>query len=137
MENKLELGNCFQKEIYEYLKEYHPYLFLNIEEAEKIIIDRATKAEHIYSNEIKEGKNHIDAMNDANLVLHEDLEFSPTTYLQSLYEEHTGKILDENKTIKIYIQTKHIFDKYGKDIEGNDKEPVLINELIQHFNEFA
>lgn len=137
MENKLELGNCFQKKIYEYLKEYHPYLFLPPEDAVSIIIDRAKKAEHIYSSEIKKGKNHIDAMEEANLALHQDLGFSPTAYLQALYEEHTGKTLDENKTIKIYLQTKQIFDKYGKDIEGSDKEPKLINELIHYFNEFA
>ena len=71
----------------------------------------------------------IEAMEYANKILHADLEFSPISYLQKVYENKTGKILSDEQAVSIYKNTKPIFDKYGKDIEGSDEECLLIEEL--------
>lgn len=126
--NKLNAADNFQREIYAYIKDCHPHL-LEDEETSQLIIDKANQAQETYSNAIAAGKPHHMAMEDANIVLYADLEFSPISYLQELYEGNKGEVLDNERAIDIYRQTKPIFDKYGKDIEGSENEFMLINEL--------
>jgi len=130
----MESTNLFQQKLYIFLREYHPYLFIN-DEVKDIIINRAKRAENKYIDEIKKGKNDIEAMEAATYELYQDLEFSPISYLENLYEELTGEILDKTKAIDLYMQTKEIFAEYGKDVEGSENEAEFKKELTYYINE--
>lgn len=121
--------DIFRGRIYQYLKDYFPHLFENLQDVEDMVSSRTLKAQTAYSKCINQGENHIEAMEYANKILHADLEFSPISYLQKVYENKTGKILSDEQAVSIYKNTKPIFDKYGKDIEGSDEECLLIEEL--------
>ena len=135
METKsLNSADIFQNRIFRYLKDYFPHLFENEEEVKQMIIDRAENAKQAYSKAIRNGQNHIEAMEEANEILHADLEFSPIEYIQELFEEKKNKFLSIEQVIPIYQKTKPIFDKYGKDIEGTEGEENLIEELMPYIN---
>jgi hypothetical protein len=127
---KLNPLSYYQARIYNYIKDYHPYLLDNRKEAEEIIITRARDASEAFQKAVMEGKNGSEAAEIANEVLHADLEFSPISYLQELYEEKIGQPLDDRKACEIYRETKEIFDRYGRDIEGSDEENDMISELV-------
>ena len=131
-EKKLDMANIYQHQIFRYLKDYFPHLFDNREEVTEMIIDRADKANEAYLQASREGKNHIEASEIANQVLHADLEFSPISYLRELWEEKKGDELSNEQAIAIYRKTKPVFEKYGRDIEGAEDEWLLVDELIPY-----
>lgn len=128
--NKLREFDSFQRQIFNYIKDYHPHLMENKEELEEIIIRRANNAEEAYIKSIKNGDPHYEAQSEANAILHEGLEFSPIEYIKILYEENHKKEITNATAIEIYNKTKDIFFKYGQDFEGTELEENLIEELI-------
>ncbi|MDR1368818.1 MAG: DUF1896 domain-containing protein [Dysgonamonadaceae bacterium] len=127
---KFNTLNVLQQQLFHYIKDYHPYLLENRDEAEEIIVTRAEMAQDAFSDAIMAGRNGLEASEIANEVLHAGLEFSPISYLQELYETRTGKYLHDEPACAVYRKTKEIFDRYGGDVEGSDKEDDLINELV-------
>ena len=127
----LNILNSFQRQIFNYIKDYHPYILEDRKIAVEMIIKRADKAQEAYSNSIKEGRLHYWAMKEANEALHAGLEFSPISYLKEFYEEATDITINDKEAIEMYKKTTHIFNEYGNDIEGSDKEEELREELIE------
>ena len=132
MENSgLNSLNSFQRQIFNYIKDYHPHLMVDEKELENLVVIKAKHAQETYSNSIREGNPHYIAMEEANEALHAGLEFSPISYLKDYCEEATDIIINDTEAVKMYKKTTHIFNEYGNDIEGSDKEDELREELVE------
>lgn len=127
--SKLNIGDAYQKQIYDYIRDYHPQLFLDEDEMVQIVIDRANSAQEAFTKETLRGGNYLEAKYEANQALHAGLVFSPCSYIKEFYEELHNDIIENEQAVEIWLETKDIFPKYGEDFEGTDAEDNLREEL--------
>ena len=127
---KLNPANSYQREIFDYIRDYHPQLFLDMESLEKLIILKAVNAKKAYEDALNRGENDVEARYVANQVLHAFLEFSPCSYIKEFYEELHNEEIDDGQAVSIWQKTEDIFENYGMDVEGSDAEERLRDELL-------
>lgn len=130
--NGLSILNAYQRRIFEYIRDYHPHLMKNKNLLKRMIISRANAADEVYRREVSNGTPSYIASYDANEVLHAGLEFSAISYLKELYEDKKDEIIENKKAIAIYKKTKSIFDIYGAEIEGDEREMEMIERLMPY-----
>jgi len=132
-------SNELQQRLYRYIMDYHPYMEEdNKQEMIAFIVQRAQSAKSAYKNASDEGKDGIQCLGAANEVLYAGLEFSPITYLIEVCVDTKGYEMDKKEACEIYRnpEVRAIFDKYPRDIEGDDKESLLVEELIPFLNKY-
>ena len=123
----------FQQRLWEYIDDYHPYKIKDDKEGTvDFVVSRSILAYKSYfDSSYLQGLNGIECMEIANNTLFTDLHFSPITYLIEICIDLHGYEMDKDEACDIYSNQKvrDIFEKYGQDIEGDDKEYLLIEEL--------
>ena len=128
--NKLSVLDKYQKRIFDYIRDYHPQIFIDKEELKRTVISRANSAQEAYTKAILRGENDVEARYEANQVLHAFLEFSPCAYIKEFYEELHHEEIDDEQAVLIWQKTEDIFENYGMDVEGSDAEDRLRDELL-------
>jgi len=128
---KLETLNGFQQKIYIYIRDYHPYMLDDEEEAKAVIVMRAQNAEKAYQDADIRGESPFECEAAAWQALYAGLEFSPVTYLIETCLDLTGYEMNNDEACEIYRNqaVKDIFLRYGTEIEGDAREEFLIQEL--------
>lgn len=134
--NKLSVLDKYQKRIFDYIRDYHPQIFIDKEELKRTVISRANSAQEAYTKAIQRGANDVEARYEANQVLHTFLEFSPCAFIKGFYEELYDDIIDNEQALEIYQKTEDIFEKYSDDVEGTDEEDNLREELKPFMTKF-
>lgn len=134
--SQLNLTNSYQREIFDYIRDYHPQLFLDMKSLEELIILKAVNAKKAYEDALNRGENDVEARYIANQVLHAFLEFSPCAFIKGFYEELYDDIIDNEQALEIYKKTEDIFEKYSDDVEGTDEEDNLREELRPFMTKF-
>ncbi|MDR0699074.1 MAG: DUF1896 domain-containing protein [Tannerella sp.] len=136
----IELDNldCYQQSIFRYLKDYHPYVFEDEEEANEIIVMRANNATNAYITAAYDGESPYECERVAMQTLYAGLEFSPITYLIEACQNATGYEMDNDEACEIYRDptVKEIFSRYGTEIEGDPREDQLVAELAPYFHKY-
>jgi PAS domain-containing protein len=132
---KLDPLNGYQQQIYRYIKNYHPYILENREDAEDVIVMRAENASKAYKDASDSGASPYDCEQAAMQALHAGLEFSPITYLIEACMNSTGFEIGNDEACYIYRNPAvlEIFERYGTEIEGDPREEWLIAELEPYF----
>jgi hypothetical protein len=135
---KLDPLDGYQQRIYRYIKDYHPYILDNREEAEDLIIMRAENASNAYKEASDSGANPYDCEQAAMQTLHAGLEFSPVTYLIEACMNGTGYEMATDEACEIYRNpvVREIFERYGTEIEGDPREEWLVLELKPYFSKY-
>jgi len=110
--NKVNISDQFQQQVFNYIKDHHPELLGNKEKLMEIIVEKANRAQISYSEAIREGATHFEAMEDANKMLHAGLEFSPIEYIQETFSQK-GTEISEADAIKVYQKEKKFIDQQG------------------------
>ncbi len=114
-----------------YLKESHPEKVDNHE----FIHERSELATESYAQAIASGYNHIEAMEQANIVLHQGLHFSEyNTLFEILSEEFTDTVAEEQlteKALQLLPLCAGTFAKYdlGDDFADMPEYEMLYSEL--------
>lgn len=134
--SQLNLTNSYQRRIYDYIRDYHPQIFIDKKELEETVISSASSAQSAYDSAIKRGENPVEAGYVANQVLHCFLEFSPCAFIKGFYEELYDDIIDNEQALEIYQKTEDIFEKYSDDVEGTEEEDNLREELKPFMTKF-
>lgn len=116
MDKKLNLLDSFQRNLFSYLNNYQPQM-LKDDEVREFIVQRANSAHSAYLQRSLRGEPHYLAMEEANTVLHEGLEFSPVSFIQESYEEKKKEALDVEKALDIYYKAKGLFAQCCGDFE--------------------
>ena len=130
----------YQLRLHSYLQQYHPYMFTKEQKQSTIdfIILRAAEAAKAYKNAWDNEGTPIECDWEANEVLHAGFEFSPITYLTEICRNATGYEMTTEESCEIYgnPQVKEILDRYGTDIEGDDREHLCVAELAPFFQQY-
>ncbi|MDH6357587.1 DUF1896 family protein [Parabacteroides sp. PF5-9] len=133
MDNKLNLLDSFQRNLFSYLNNYQPQM-LKDDDVEEFIVQRANSAHSAYLQSSLRGEPHYLAMEEANTVLHGGLEFSPVSFIQETYEEKKKEVLDVDKALDIYDKAKGIFSQCSGDFEDIEEEIKLKERLVSFFD---
>jgi hypothetical protein len=130
----------YQLRLHGFLKQYHPYLFTEEQKQSTIdfIVLRASEAAKAYKSAWNKGGTPIECDWEANETLHAGFEFSPITYLTEICQNATGYEMTAAEACEIYgnPQIKEILDRYGTDIEGDDREHLCVEELASFFKKY-
>ncbi|MDH6343752.1 hypothetical protein M2480_002917 [Parabacteroides sp. PFB2-12] len=132
MENELNLLDFFQKRLFSYLNDYQPQM-LKDDDVREFIVKRANLAHSAYLQSSSRGEPHYLAMEEANVVLYEGLEFSPVSFIQETYEEEKRGILDTDKALDIYYKAKGLFAQCSGNFEEVEDEVKLKERLVCFF----
>jgi hypothetical protein len=102
------------------------------------IVMRADNADKAYVQASDDGKNGLECEDAGYDALFAGLEFSPFFYLIETCVDLYGYEMTKEEALEIYRyqEVKDIFDKYGNDIEGDDKEYQLIEELTPYLKRY-
>lgn len=115
-----------------FLREYHPHL---AEDAD-FIAQRADSAAEVYSEAIRNGRNHIEAEEAASEELYRNLRFSPfTTLVNILWDEFSGEVAEEEARSvaqRLYPLCGNILEKYSlsDDFDTTPQFGLLYTELV-------
>jgi len=129
---KIDCYNVFQQLLLRYIHDYHPYMEEDKEEMTNFIVERASLAAKAHTNAFYAGKNSLEREEEAWKTLYTDLEFSPITYLIEVGMDNYCYEMDKEEAVEIYRNpaVRTIFAKYPKNIEGDPKEYLLVEELM-------
>ncbi|MDR2126824.1 MAG: DUF1896 domain-containing protein [Prevotellaceae bacterium] len=135
---ELDSLDCYQQSVFRYLKDYHPYVFDDKEEADEIIVMRANNAVNAYKTAACDGESPYECERIAMQTLYAGLEFSPITYLIEACQNATGYEMSSDEACEIYRDpsVKEIFSRYGTEIEGDPREYRLVAELEPCFHKY-
>lgn len=133
MENELNLLDFFQKRLFSYLNDYQPQM-LKDDDIKEFVVKRTNSAHSAYLQSSSRGEPHCLAMEDANEVLYEGLEFSPVSFIQETYEEKKKEILSADKALDIYYKAKSLFAQCSGGFEYVEDEVKLKERLVGFFD---
>jgi hypothetical protein len=128
---QLTPSNGLEQLLLRYILDYHPYMDDDRKEMIDFIVMRAEAAEKAHREAFLAGESGYQSEITANQVLYAGLHFSPVTYLIEIGDELHGYEMTKSEASEIYRipEVKALFDKYGQEIEGDPREPYLIEEL--------
>jgi|GEM_PF-5365544 len=133
---QLTPSNAFEQLLFRYIRDYHPYMEDNQQEMIDFIVMRAEAAEKAHNEAFMNGESGYQSEVTANGVLYAGLHFSPITYLIEIGEDLHGYEMTKPEACEVYRipEVKALFEKYGQEIEGDPREPYLIEELKPFLN---
>ncbi|MDR1552601.1 MAG: DUF1896 domain-containing protein [Prevotellaceae bacterium] len=110
--NKVPDISYYRLSLTDFLKESHPELLID----NAFITARSELAAEIYSQAVRNGSNQIEAGEQANAVLFEDLHFSiHNTLTNILWNEFSDLIPEEDAkpwAILLFPECEHVFAEY-------------------------
>ena len=133
MDNKLNFLDSFQRNLFSYLNNYQPQM-LKDEDVGEFIVKRANSAHDAYLQSSLRGEPHYLAMEEANAVLHEGLEFSLVSFIQETYEEKKKELFDIDKALGVYDKAKGLFAQCSGGFEDVEEENELKERLVSFFD---
>jgi hypothetical protein len=126
--------NAIQQALLHYILQYHPYMEEDKQDMIDFIVMRSENAYQAFLKASGEGKNAYECQQESDEVLFAGLHFSPITYLIEVGMDNFDFEMEKEEAVEVYRNPKvrEIFRNYGEDIEGDDKEHLLIQELLPY-----
>jgi hypothetical protein len=115
----------------DFLRENHPALFFD----NNLIAVRSEAATEAYGQAVENGSSHIEAAEQANIVLFQDLHFSRHDTLVSVLWNEFSDVIPEDeakdRAIRLFPECEAVFDKYSlsDDFAYEPEYELLYTEL--------